>query len=208
MVLACTPGLRSSFLVELQLLGLMVSCCQEKYHSNLPLSVIQLARLSGFSPIITTASPAHEVYLKSLGATHVLNRHLSADVVKAAINGFTKEPIKYVYDAISLPETQQIGWSILDAKGCLVLTLPPVVQEDEGKERKAIRTFGSPHVTENKELCKGSWAILSQWLEAGTIKVRYQAYPSLTAADLPSYSLLGTKFFLMVLKESSGGWNK
>ncbi|KAG1814079.1 chaperonin 10-like protein [Suillus variegatus] len=140
--------------------------------------VIQLARLSGFSPIITTASPAHEVYLKSLGATHVLNRHLPADVVKAAINGFTKEPIKYVYDAISLPETQQIGWSILDAKGCLVLTLPPVVQEDAGKERKAIRTFGSPHVTENKELCKGSWAILSQWLEAGTIKpLRYEVLP-------------------------------
>ncbi|KAG2087811.1 chaperonin 10-like protein [Suillus discolor] len=140
--------------------------------------VIQLARLSGFSPIITTASPAHEVYLKSLGATHVLNRHLSADVVKAAIDGFTKNPIKYVYDAISLPETQRVGWSILDAKGCLVLTLPASVKEDEGKERQVIVTFGSPHAKENKELCKGSWAILSQWLEAGTIKpLRYEVLP-------------------------------
>ena len=38
-------------------------------------SVIQLAKLSGFSPIITTSSLAHADYLKSLGATYVLDRN-------------------------------------------------------------------------------------------------------------------------------------
>ena len=31
--------------------------------------------MSGFSPIITTASPGNAPYLTSLGATHVLDRH-------------------------------------------------------------------------------------------------------------------------------------
>lgn len=93
-----------------------------------------------------------------------------------------------MYDAISLPETQQVGWSLLGRKGCLVLTLPELVKEEEGKERRAVRTFGSPYVDENKELLRGSRDFLTKRLEIGTIKVRYQAYLSLTAADLVLYS--------------------
>ncbi|KAG2145218.1 chaperonin 10-like protein [Suillus clintonianus] len=141
--------------------------------------VIQLAVLSGFTPIITTASPVHEAYLKSLGATHVIDRHLPADVLKAAIRKYSSGHIKYVYDAISLPDTQQIGWSLLGHKGCLVLTLPAVVKEEGGTERRAVQTFGSPHADENKSLCSGSWAILSEWLEKGTIKPnRYEVLPN------------------------------
>ncbi|KAG1743498.1 chaperonin 10-like protein [Suillus lakei] len=116
--------------------------------------VIQLARLSGFSPIIATASPAHETYLKSLGATHVFDRHMPVNDLQAAVSKFTSGPIKYVYDTISLPETQQVGWSLLGHKGCLS-------KKREGMERRAIQTFG-----------RGSWAVLSEWLETGTIKVR------------------------------------
>ncbi|KAG2036274.1 chaperonin 10-like protein [Suillus americanus] len=140
---------------------------------------IQLARLSGFSPIITTASEKHEKYLMTLGATHVLSRHLSANELKTHVNKHASGPIKYVYDPISLPETQQIGWSLLDQKGRLVLTLPASVEEKEGKERVAIRTFGSPHANENKPLCKGLWATLSKWLEAGIIQpLNYEVLPN------------------------------
>ncbi|CCO30218.1 Protein TOXD [Rhizoctonia solani AG-1 IB] len=39
---------------------------------------VQLARIAGFSPIVTTASVKHEDFLKSLGATHIFDReHLS-----------------------------------------------------------------------------------------------------------------------------------
>ena len=38
-------------------------------------AVIQLAKLSGFSPIITTASLKNTDFLKSLGATHVIDRN-------------------------------------------------------------------------------------------------------------------------------------
>lgn len=76
-----------------------------------------------------------------------------------------------MYDAVSLAETQEIGWSLLDHKGVLILTLPASVEENEGKERVAISTLGIPHVEENKSLCRGSWATLGKWLENGTIKV-------------------------------------
>ena len=39
--------------------------------------MIQFAKLSGFSPIITTASPRHTARLQALGATHVVDRALA-----------------------------------------------------------------------------------------------------------------------------------
>jgi len=154
-----------------------------KIHTHIPLLVIQLARLSGFSPIIATASLKHESYLKSLGATHVFNRNLSGDDLKAAISKVTSSPIEVVYDAISLDGTQQIGWSLLGTKGALILTLPASVKENEGKQRRAIPTFGSPHAQENKSLCSGSWAKLGQWLEDGSIKVNCALNRCLDATD-------------------------
>ena len=45
---------------------------------------IQLARIAGFSPIITTASAQHAEYLKSLGATHVFDRNVDVKTIQAA----------------------------------------------------------------------------------------------------------------------------
>ena len=71
---------------------------------------------SCFSPIITTAS--HSSYLQSLGATHVLDRNLHRGDIKTQIDEITDEaPIKYVYDAISLPGTQAITIKVMDPEG-------------------------------------------------------------------------------------------
>ncbi|KAG2074427.1 GroES-like protein [Suillus decipiens] len=139
---------------------------------------IQLARLSGFSRIIATASLTHEKYLKSLGATHVLNRDLSANDLKTAVSNVSRKPIKYVFDTISLLETQQVGWSLLAQDGRLLLTLPPLVEEEEKKGRKFVRSLGSPHACDNRPFSTESWAIFSEWLKAGTIKpIRYEVLP-------------------------------
>ncbi|KAG1759322.1 chaperonin 10-like protein [Suillus occidentalis] len=141
--------------------------------------VIQLASLSGFTPVITTASLTHEEYLKSLGATHVLDRHVSASALQNFLSTHHLTTIKFVYDAISLPETQQVGWSLLSPGGRLVTTLPVLVKEEERKERRAITTFGSPYVDENKELCRGSRGMISEWLEKGIIKpLKYEVLPN------------------------------
>ncbi|KAG1729836.1 chaperonin 10-like protein [Suillus paluster] len=131
---------------------------------------IQLARLSGFYPIITTASPSNEDLVRDYGATHFFDRHLSGDQLKAAISEVTDRPIKIVYDAVSLPETQSAGWGLLTTNGVLVLTLPASVKEDAGKGRKAIQTFGNPHAPQNHELGSSCWAMVTKWLSEGTIQ--------------------------------------
>ncbi|KIK41720.1 hypothetical protein CY34DRAFT_12858 [Suillus luteus UH-Slu-Lm8-n1] len=140
---------------------------------------IQLARLSGFYPIITTASPSNEDLVRDFGATHFFDRNLSGKQLTAAIREVTDSPIGLVYDAISLPETQAIGWELLAKNGTLVLTLPPSVKEDEGKGRKAFQTMGNPHVPENKELGRNSWAQVEKWLSEGTIQPNnYEILPN------------------------------
>ncbi|CAA7269958.1 unnamed protein product [Cyclocybe aegerita] len=95
---------------------------------------IQLARLSGFSPIITTASLKHTEFLESLGATHILDRNLSLEALKAQVDKATAgKPIKIVYDAISLEATQKAGLALVAPGGKLILVLPPLVKSEDNK---------------------------------------------------------------------------
>ncbi|KAG2353138.1 hypothetical protein BDR07DRAFT_1434356 [Suillus spraguei] len=52
-------------------------------------------------------------FLKSLGATHVFDGDLPVNDLKTAVSNFERKSIKYVYGVTSLPETQQLGWSLL-----------------------------------------------------------------------------------------------
>ncbi|KAG2074185.1 GroES-like protein [Suillus decipiens] len=140
---------------------------------------IQLARLSGFYPIITTASPSNEELVRGYGATHFFNRNLSGKQLKTAISKVTDSPIRLIYDAISLPETQSVAWELLANNGTLVLTLSASVKEDEGKGRKVVSTFADPNVPQNEELCHSSWALVEKWLLEGTIKPnKYEVLPN------------------------------
>ena len=65
-----------------------------------------MAKLAGFSPIIATASPRNAALLKSLGATHVLDRALPTDAALAELAKLTAgAPLGFAYDAISLADT-------------------------------------------------------------------------------------------------------
>ena len=142
-------------------------------HGCLPSSAaIQLARLSGFSPIITTASLARQKELKDLGATDVVDRHLAGDQFMMALQKITQQPIKIVYDVISMQETQKTAWLAVAPGGTLVLTLQPVVKEEEERGRSVITTYGNPHAQPNQHMCRGAWSILGKWLQDGVIKVR------------------------------------
>ncbi|KAF8440464.1 chaperonin 10-like protein [Boletus edulis BED1] len=132
--------------------------------------VIQLAKLSGFSHIITTANPAHQDELKLLGATEVIDRHLSGEKFTAALQKITQQPIKIAYDAIALPETQRAAMSAVAQGGKLVMTLQPAVKEEEGKGRSVTATFGHPYAEPNKIMCSQSWKVLGKWLQDGLIK--------------------------------------
>ncbi|KAI0002672.1 quinone reductase [Xylariaceae sp. FL0662B] len=72
---------------------------------------IQLARLSGFSKIITNSSAAHIEHLKSLGAYVVLDRSQSGPEDFASAIGDL--PLAFVFDAISIEATQILGVKII-----------------------------------------------------------------------------------------------
>ena len=79
---------------------------------------IQLARFSGFSLIITTVSLHNVEYLQSLGATHVLDHHLSKDQLNERIGEICGgTPLLYAFDAISLKDTQRVAYDTLAPSG-------------------------------------------------------------------------------------------
>ncbi|KAG8213338.1 chaperonin 10-like protein [Butyriboletus roseoflavus] len=138
--------------------------------SSVGMYAIQLAKLSGFSPIITTASSGHEQELEALGATDVIERYITAEQFTRALQKITQQPIKVAYDVIAVPETQRMAWSAVARGGTLVLTLQPIVKEEEGKGRSIVATYGNPHAQPNQALCRESWSILGKWLQDGVIK--------------------------------------
>lgn len=82
---------------------------------------IQLARLSGFSRIVTNASARHAEHLRALGAHVVLDRAAgeagssAAGFKETLLGGDASYPLAFVFDAISGKETQLLGVEILAA---------------------------------------------------------------------------------------------
>ena len=135
-------------------------------------SAIQLAKLSGFSPIITIASTKHATALKGLGADVVLSRDLTTDELKQEISKHTSKPITLIYDAVSLDSTQRTAADLLAPNGTLVITLPDVIGElDQG--RTIIREVGILRLEQNVALLEDLFQNhLSGWVEKGLVQVR------------------------------------
>lgn len=139
-------------------------------------AVIQTARLSGFAPIITTASTHNTALLLALGATHVLDRHLPAPALLAAVRAITPAPIELIYDAISLEETQRVAYELLAPGGQLILVLPSVIDGDEidpGLGKRVKRVSGSAWPPESRKVGARLWGALTTLLKEGAIKVRF-----------------------------------
>ncbi|KAF6763269.1 chaperonin 10-like protein [Ephemerocybe angulata] len=130
--------------------------------------VIQLAKLSGFSPIITTSSLKHEEYLKSLGATHVLDRN--EPLTTERIQSITDLPIKAIYDAISEPQDRNLDLLAPGGHLAIVLVPEPKLVERTPKENKRFSLVISMKVLpENVQLLRQAWPHVEGWLENGDI---------------------------------------
>ncbi|KAF8972286.1 chaperonin 10-like protein [Flammula alnicola] len=132
--------------------------------------VIQLAKLSGFSPIITTASLKHTELLKSLGATAIFDRNLASSALASEITKIVdSRPIKLVYDAISLKDTQQLGLDLLAPGGQLAVVIPPSVTPIE--ERSVVHVLGILRLPHNIALLETLYHDkLHGFVEQGIIK--------------------------------------
>lgn len=140
---------------------------------------IQTARIQGFSPIVTTSSLQHEQWLKSLGATHVLDRSLAPSEILAALPKVTGgKPVVYAFDAISqTAETQNLAYDALAAGGSLVVVHPQseAVLADkvarDGGSKKVARPWGSFDTPANRKLGQELYPRLTEWLEKGILVV-------------------------------------
>lgn len=163
---------------------------QDSHLNSFHYPVIQVAKLSGFSPIIATASPHNASHLLSLGATHVIPR--TADV-KAEVSTISSAPIDIVYDAVGVTETQQTGWNLLSPRGQLILVhQPEVKQEGAHQDKEIVFVFGSAHDPAQRETGIGLFSVLTRWLEDGSIKVRTSIlipFPSATVMHVTDKSL-------------------
>ncbi|KIA75405.1 hypothetical protein HK57_00124 [Aspergillus ustus] len=87
--------------------------------------VIQLARLAGYERIVTNASLTHAERLKSHGAHVVLDRKQAGP--RDFISAVNDLPLDFVFDTISMGETQKLGVDILHAanaqQSCVVTVL-------------------------------------------------------------------------------------
>ena len=130
---------------------------------------IQLAKLSCFSPIITTASLKHEAYLKTLGATHVIDRNTPTIALAGRIAGITNRPLDVVFDSVSSAETQKLSHDLTATGGMTVFVVAEQIDVVPGKEFvHALGTFGFPHT---RPLGEKLYAHLTQLVEDGHIKV-------------------------------------
>ncbi|KAG6806083.1 hypothetical protein H0H93_003558, partial [Arthromyces matolae] len=110
----------------------------------------------------------HENYLKSLGATHVLDRRLSTEELAAEIQTITSKPIQTVFDAVSVADTQATAYSILAKGGSLCVLLPPEVEAEEDKPIYHI--YGKFTLPYTKDLGATYYSKFTELLEAGDIK--------------------------------------
>lgn len=131
-------------------------------------AAIQLAKLSGLSPIITTASLHNEALVKALGATHIIDRN--ADVV-AEVQKIASKPVEIVFDTVSEKTTQEQGWEILAPGGTLVVLLDPIVDKTKYKDKHTERVFGNVHVPRNRALGVSLYNNLTQLVGEGSLKV-------------------------------------
>ncbi|KAK1231514.1 hypothetical protein PQX77_005346 [Marasmius sp. AFHP31] len=131
--------------------------------------VIQIAKHLGYSPVITTSSLKHTDRLKSLGATHVLDRStpeasLVSDIQAIAHN----KPIELVYDAVGAITQAQID--LLAPGGAFVLADPGILgpKLDFNDGRRLLVCGGVVHGF--KEFGASLFEKLESLLERGVIK--------------------------------------
>ncbi|OCH90884.1 NAD(P)-binding protein, partial [Obba rivulosa] len=132
---------------------------------------LQIAKLGGFSPIITTASPRNADLLKALGATHVLDRNLSSEALRQDVIEITSQPVEIIYDAISIPSTQNAAYDILAPGGYLVLLLGEAIDAAKKASQPAknvIVHIGGvgPGFKEGDNI----WTTLTGLLEEGVVR--------------------------------------
>ena len=134
--------------------------------------------------VITTASLKHVDYLKSLGANHVIDRHLSTEAVAAEINKvLDRRPLKYSLDTVMIPETGQMVYNLLAPGGQHLMVLPDYIQ-NKAEDKQVCEVYGFASADENSESVAVLYKNLTALLDEGAIKVSTMVYSRLMLLTL------------------------
>lgn len=88
------------------------------------------------------------------------------------MTSITSAPIKYIYDAISIKETQEPAYQVLSPGGTFILVLPFAIDKDQVDDSKVVvATFGWPYDPDQGNLGVGAFKHLSALIESGEFKV-------------------------------------
>lgn len=142
--------------------------CRQRGQADEPhkSTAIQLAKLSGFSVIATTAREENRALVASLGATHIFPRGTSAQEIRSAIG-----PIKLGFDVVSTPETQAFSLEVLDKADdttLIIVTHPTEATKNNAAPINVRLIIGVSART--KDVSVPFWATVERWLVDG---VRY-----------------------------------
>ncbi|KZT00561.1 GroES-like protein [Laetiporus sulphureus 93-53] len=142
---------------------------------------IQLAKFAGFSRIMATSAVHHTDWLRTLGATHVVNRRLAPEVVRGEMKRMSAGPVEVIFDAVSEPDTQNLAYDMLAPGGVLLITGNPAVDEarlSQSNGKRIEQVYGNIHVPQNRELAVSLFSKLTPLLEKRIIRSnRFKVVP-------------------------------
>ncbi|KAH9847268.1 GroES-like protein [Lenzites betulinus] len=139
---------------------------------------IQFARIAGHHPIITTASLHNAPLLKSLGATHVLDRNLSNEAILAELPALTdRKPFEYVVVSMIDLDAIRLGRDAVASGGTIVTMVPsphsghiPADMAEPGDGKRFAYVVGSVGSPETRDFSVEMFKHITGWLENGDIK--------------------------------------
>ena len=125
---------------------------------------------------MTTASLHNTDFLKSLGATHILDRKLPDETIKAEATKIAGSLFGIVYDAVSEEDTLALGYALTAPGGdfATLLAYNPIRgRDDAGTGKRVHEVRGFFQLPVNHALSVSLLAASTKLLESGALKVRH-----------------------------------
>ncbi|KAK7040273.1 hypothetical protein VNI00_009740 [Paramarasmius palmivorus] len=130
-----------------------------------------LRKVLGFSKVIVYASKTSEDYLKTLGATHIIDRHaVSLQNLPTVIRDLTVDsPLKVVFDAFGTSEGQNGLVSVLEEGGLLCSVDPRTISDITENGKRAFGVIGVVHFPTHRAYGVKLIKQMERWVEEGVI---------------------------------------
>lgn len=103
----------------------------------------------------------------------MIDRNLSADETLEEVSAITTAPIETIYDAVAIPETQNLAYDLLAPGGCLVLVLGDAIDKRKKRsDKRVVQVGGNTNAPDaNRRLGRSLYSELTVLLEDGDIQV-------------------------------------